>query len=693
MSAIIRNKLRNSTFDVYDFEWRQNYNIPNVGQIQRNKREAVQLEGVLQTTLLVRNANGNRKYYIGYIMDSDPNLVAEIFTVFGLDRLKATIDVYYNLLWYLNVAHDATASRLTKEEISYISGLEEPELLNILGPRYRGPHDKASLIFAVLSGKSSPRPDIIDIPRYESVAVYPPNVVWLLAQKLYGIIDSDNEIISLYPPYVHVALQPPSGVEQIVSSVNENNVDQLAEQYGVVFRTENPINDNQRKKVKYFINEIKNYDVILTRPQNLMPPPILVDKTKDQIRNILSQYTLKEIVDAYEPIGVWENREGIIDVIGRENRGGSMWSWRHKYCNNDNTENVIMAEKHGDMDKDDPRDPTLSYGVQRNYRCYQVSELVAFFDVDINRNDDIFRFRVPDWKKNAVNPTTGELDVEEFPIDSIRQLRRLLVNPPSGYQVNDLLDKVDEGLAAANDAAIRVRALKRYYDEDLTPEQQYLVRLYLAWLFTYGMWMRFWQGPGYRWPTEWIEGGGYKDLCEASRRDEHIFIQQSVRAAIIEQYEQSPLLKIWIENLPLLDYNFVTGQVKIATQGATTILTILNKIQLGDFCMAHGSDLILKTSYYLIASILNLKTGADFNAFINQMLPDLLNIERQIINNQLANIKNRGAASERVNALEARRNELLRPMPKQPPFDPTIVRKTGHTDPYIGYNIKFAENN
>jgi len=41
--------------------------------------------------------------------------------------------------------------------------------------------------------------------------------------------------------------------------------------------------------------------------------------------------------------------------------------------------------------------------------------------------------------------------------------------------------------------------LKRQYDS-FTNNQKEIVHKYIAWLFMYSMWMRFWKGPGFPWP-------------------------------------------------------------------------------------------------------------------------------------------------------------------------------------------------
>ena len=678
LDASIRRKLQNATFATYDFEWR--------GRAWYDREIPPAREIAGDFYISQRGTFGITMYIIEFLMTKvTPQYLLELVSILGFRNLTDTIDTYYNLLWYLNIANRPNGLTLTDAEKAYISGLDINQLINLLGPRYRGPRDKASLLFAVVSGKSTSRPEIADIPRYRLVSKYSPSVVWNLA-KNYNVVDGENNLFSIYPPYVHVALQPETNVEKVMAIVTEANVDTLMAQMGIILPTDE-IPVTPAEKVKYFTEEIQAYEPIFARAPGTLPPPVLTGRTRDQIANILSVYTLKEIVDAYEPVKTWKNRKRLIKIISEEPRGGAKWAWRHLWCSNDDTLNFIDLAPHGEMNKDDPNDPTLSYGVQRNYRCYQAAELDYSWQAD---EAGTIHFNVPDWNEGAIDPATNAPLIREFPTDSIRQLRTLLQNPPAGYKVGELARKVQYGLDALNNTTIIINRLRAEYNAK-PADQQYIIRLYLAWLFIYGMWMRFWNGPGNPWPTRWVEGGGEGDLCEAARRDEHIFIQHSIYATIATTYEQYPGLKAWIEALPLLDYNFTTGEAAVATAGATNIKIVLDRIALGDFCMAHGSDLILKTSYYLIARILNLTTGAQFNEFINNMLTALLDIERQTVVYQLTLIKDRTKARERVATLEARRDVLNRPTPAQPPFDPTTVGKTGHTDPNLGWEIRFGD--
>ena len=683
----LRNKLSTAQYEPYDYIWiTQRVILPVI----TTGGEFVQIFNKYQ----IISINGNSVLVIAYLMNEvNVDFIIDLMSALSFTSLTATIDVYYNLLWYLNISEEPYMMNLTNAEKVFISKLTIEQLLYILGDKYIGPIDHASLLFAAVSGKSTHRPEIRDIPRYNEIMNLPPATVWSLAD-LYRVVNIEQRLYSWYPPYVHLALQPESTIEKIALTITDENIDAIIGQYGYI-----PPNGNfkisARNKRRLFLKELKHYDPIFNRGP-IEPPPMLKGKTDEQIEKILEPYTLKELIDAYEPTEPWMDRADLIETCIREGRGGSKWAWRHRHCNNDDTFNVEQGEAHGDIDKDLLQDPTLSYGIPGNYRCYQVAELEGAWTL----YDDVFHFRVPDWvnPNQALgmsiirDPVTGEPLARDFPIGSIHQLKQLLLNAPQGYKVKRLVEKVDQGLRLASESVIVLRNLTIQYNT-MPPDYQYLVKLYLAWMFMYGMWMRFWSGPGYSWPLTWIEGGGKEERCEPGRRDEHIFIQHSVRTAIMDTYEKFPDLKQFIEDLPLIDYNFRTGEASVATEGANTIKEIIDRLTIGDFCMGHGSDLMLKTAYCLIINLFNVKENNTFNQFLNEMTPDILAVEKQVVDYQLSHIKNPNLddnVRRKVDALKARKAELDKPIPKQPQFTPLGVNRSDHTDPGLGYRLRFG---
>jgi hypothetical protein len=685
--ASIQAKTATATFDLYNPVWKRAtaYLTP------KDTSDGYNFVKVFNTNHRM-SYKGGVIYTMEYLMTIvTPEFLTQLCFALGFKRLNASIDTYYNLLWYLHVAENPFGLNLNDNEKEYISELEINDLLTLLGPTYRGPRDKASLLFALVSGKSASRPDLNDLPRYETVKFYPREAIWRIAQDMYNLIamieiDGNTEyIISPLPPYVYVASQPENPIERIVASVDETNVDRQIETYQIVLPPTN-LTMLPKDKVKYFIKQLLNYDDVFRRSPAILPPPILTGKTKQQMKDDLVYYTMKELVEGYEPIGVWRDRNDLIDIIVTESRGGAVWSWRNRYCNNDDTMNMteFPPTLHGQVNKDDDTNPTLSYGVPKNYRCYQLAELETAFS-----NENKF-FNVPDYDQNnpIIDRTTGGNLVEIFPIQSIRQLNELLGRAPAKYNVATLRRIITEGLDANRMVVQETNRLRNQFTAKSEAEQ-YLIKVYLAWMFFYSMWMRFWKGPGNPWPTDWIEGGGaFAGRCGEPERDWHVKLQGKVRNFILGSMDPAtyPGLVNWIDTLPLVNYDFKSESAMMATTPNINIKRIIDVTLEGKFCLAHGSDFVSRTSYYLIMKLLNLKDNAEFNAFINQFGPVVFNMELQTINWLLDN-PNENNIDETI--LQARRTELEQPLAPFPEFIPRMLKRSGHTDPGIGYNIRF----
>lgn len=606
------------------------------------------------------------------------------------EDLRDGIDINYNLLWYLCISENPLGSNLTDNELKYVTLLSPEELEQLLGANYNGAHDRASLLFAVISGYSVPDPGIL--PRYDTVKSYKSNIIYNLAFNQYKIIDHNTAIYNLYPPHIYISQQPISPIETIISNINIDDCDELIEKLGLGFN-ENLLNMTNNDKMLYIQGELSLYYNVLTRPEGLILPPSLNGLTHDQIRIILSYYTNNELIEAYEPREQWSTRNELLNIIYDDITGMARWSFSHRYCTNDNTINVLSGDQHADINKDDFDDPTLSYGIHKNYRCYQASELEASF----RDYDGTFMFRIPDWTQDATDETTQLPLMREFPLESIKQLQTLLETAtnigPMIYNVNGLLNKIKEGREILQSGKMQTLYLKRQYDE-FNPEQQRIIYTYMAWMFMYSMWMRFWKGPGYPWPMNKVNVQRERDRIREQRsspqeRDEHIFVQEAVRTIIIESFENDIVLSEWINKLPASYYDFDTNESKYASY---PIKQTLDQIALGNFCMGFGSDTILKTSYHYIINVLDIKPGDIFNEFINGMLPIILDIEYQVVMNQLHSIHTN---TDRMHVLNARLQALQQPLPRanalpvrqampvlpiQPPFHPANYQNNTHVD-------------
>jgi hypothetical protein len=633
----------------------------------------------LQTGVSIESGGEIEMYNINEFLMTKctPAFIADLISALGFTHLNDTIDVFYNLLWNINVHPRSMKNILSKDEIAYISGLATGELVELIPANYNGARDKASLLYAAVSGDSVPDKFVNTSYRYhDEVARYPPALVWDIANRRYDII---NKNVNLgYTPYETVALHPKDAIERIFLLANTENVDDLITRYGIVFPPTSAYEfDNQEEKLDDFLYLIADYEPVFNRPADIVLPPPPIRQIRDnlrvqygnnnqlienEIRRELEQYTFKELIDAYE----FPNSKNwfdkfllIVDYI--EESESPMWAWRHRHCQNDNTRNLEENTFHGDMNKDDPNDPTLSYGLPGNYRCYQVAELIYTF----NTNEG---FTIPDFNANnvGIDPTTGEAYAQEFTTDSIRQLQELLRENPVGNNVRDLQDVITRKLEETSEELARLREMKREYDR-FTPEQQYLINLFIAWIFIYGMWMRFWKGPGYEYPYD----SHVSDICIPTTRDKHVQLQYIILFSLQESYQRDPVVTRWINSLPMIRYDYNS---RIVTPQNETITQTLPGYIAGRSCMGIGGDIFVQTGYVLITRLLG-RQGEQLDQFIATMLPPLLDIEREIVNRRLS--EEGIEESERLTLIQ-RRNELNQPLRPQARFDPTRVRPNKH---------------
>jgi hypothetical protein len=647
----IQEKLKNITYDQYYPSWRDTpkyytfiNNVYDIDSFAENFKEYQNI------TIQRKNMN-----MVGWLMTyATDDFIIELMLKLGYKNLSADIDTFFNLLWYINADLKFNDAILDEDERGFISGLSEHQLMRLLGKNYNGPTDKASLLFAATMGKITDKPDINNIAFYPLVKNFNSRVVWILASKKYNIINKEFDFISGYPPYIHVAINyQPSYLDEILKVANESNVDNLMEQYQISLPTKN-IPQTQNDKLIYFINQILDYDTVFDRKNNItLPPPSLETMNGDHIKKNLARYTTQELVEGYEPMNEWYTRKKLITKIKDDFRNRvPIWAWRHGYCNNDDTENVIELELHGEIDKDNVDDPTLSYGIQRNYRCYQVSELIPFFDFD---NEGVFHFGVPDYipdlegvKQRIIDPTTGNYLVDEFSVQSIKQLRELLANAPNKYNgevINELMEKIDEGLAQFNTMALIKRNIKIKYNK-FNEDEKRLADVYITWLFLYGMWLNFWKGPNYPWPLK-SDDNTKKVKCTSGQRDIYVIIQLDVRSALLEEIEKYPNLNEWVKLLPIVKYDFTKEEGVIATGNLTTLDQVVDLLQNSDFCLSHGSDIVIQSAYYIIKELMNPKTNKAFTKILVDNLPTLNQIEKDIIARRIKLIPGRLRNSER----------------------------------------------
>ena len=610
---------------------------------------------------------------------SDPKIIKLAITnIFDDIRLNADICVYYDLYWYICISSDPINIPVGRRSfLHHIASLSVLELRTLLGNNYDGPLDHASMLFAAFSGQKVPFSDETE-ERYQQVVSYNPSIVYNLAFKTYSMIDDTIGTYSLIGPYRYLSQQRPAPIENLIFDIRIDEVERLIEKYdiGPILRrcetdTQHGVVEitDPEERLNYLKNDLSGYNRVFTREVGTQLPPNLIDRNREEILDILSIYTNMELINNYEPRTQWFSRSQLLNIIADDILGIRTWSiLAHGYCTNDDSMNIMTGESHSEVDKDNLNDPTLSYGVHKNYRCYQCEELAASF----REYNGVFMFMVPDWLEGVRDPVTNQQLDKEFSIESMKQLKRLL----ELYPINDngLLDKISEGLQLISSAKMRTAKLRNEY-LTFSDDRKRIVNLYISWMFMYGMWMRFWKGPGYQWPLKKVNvrAVSNRDIrASPEERDEHVFIQDGIRADIIEMYENDVGLKEWIDNLPAIYYDFSTNESSVASY---TVKSTLDKIALGNMCMGFGSDTIMKTAYVYISEILQHPVGNEFDTFILQSLPQLQDLEYEKITNLLETSDKR---SVRYTILNNRLRRLQNPIRTLDKFDPANYQNNVH---------------
>lgn len=570
-------------------------------------------------------------------------------------------DVAYNLIWYLMVSSNPLGLGLSKPQIKYLLKLSVNDLQNLLGKKYEGLTDRASMLFALISGHYVPKmPNISDEVmkrNEETVRNFPPNVVF--AEYLKENILNDDSLYYIYPPYIKALTSKDDQVMKIM----DNNLDELIDRFELGDQYKEYKRD---KKAHAIIGDLSLYDMVFNRPKGLQRPCELEKLDRGNIRKNLYLYTNKELIENYEPRADFSNRYELIKNIHMDLIGPKKWAFTHSYCSNDDSMNIITGESHGEIDKYDKADPTLSFGNHKNYKCYQMSELESCFRI----YDGIFEFRIPDWLPGQ--------EIKEYELGAIIDLKELLIINRKKYNVEALLSKINLGIELLKSAKMQTLKIKTQY-ENFTKDEQESARLYIGWMFTYSMWMRFWKGPGYDWPMEKVDikRKALRDIYDRAsieERDEHVSIQQLVQSAIIDDFEKNTKLYQWIMDLPAIYYEFDTGESKCANY---PISKTLEETALGKLCMGFSSDTILKTSVFYITDMLGIPFGRSFDDFVYDIIQTLCKIELPIIQSKIYDTH---IMTPKLSVYNKRYKELNKESYAQHPFNKNLYQNNIHVE-------------
>ena len=407
-----------------------------------------------------------------------------------------------------------------------------------------------------------------DSAHYKQLMLLPVSSVLNIAEMYYYLAGNSARNI---PPYTVAGTSPKSKVESFAAEFNYGRDNEaLYKKVGMMIPPRPPFNQlSIKSREKYFWMNLLAYENIQTRPGNIPPPPSLVNTDEDIAQIILSEYTDYELFDTYEaPIFDWRNRTELFKAIYNNAKVGSQWNITNQYCNNDAFDSTTMAEPMGQVDKNDPEDPILSYGVPRNYRCYLLSDLLASFRLTTgDEGEETFVFEVPDFVpvQHRKDPKLNYVEIREFTVESMKQLHKLLTELAQARPVQGqpsifkpLIDKIDRGLELKNEALDRLNNVKKIFNQ-LNAEQKRAIEDYILNIFIYGMYNRYWKGPGYPWPG--VSSSSDIPECTAPQREGYAideFKKISMRLAGMDQVTLNLVLP-----LPRIKYDWSSGTFNV----------------------------------------------------------------------------------------------------------------------------------
>ena len=589
------------------------------------------------------------------LLNQDPSVLLQI-TQQGGYSFVAPLSTFVDFLWYVANGTNPRLN-LTQAEKDYISKLSVADLRAQLADSYYVPDQiqllsHAELLYALLFGVIfSSSLQIKELRLYDRATNYPLSLVKFIYNKGANIMD-------WLAPYRRASLLTPGPGLTVMLAATEANFTQLAGQYQVVF------SPDITPTLNMFYKSMLDYEFVFKRQPGFAPRAILLEIQRSGAfdRDFFEECTDLELVLLTE-VKTWRSRARLTDqTIELFLQGEQWWTDKHRWCTNDNTLNPIADELHADMNKDDPNNPTLSFGRLANYRCYQADELTASFHTDDN---GIFRFYAPDWspsigdKKGAVDLATGESIPHEFPFASISKLQ-LILKDDTRPAIVRLHAKITQGLQTFNlEPAAKI--LRAKYSA-LPPRDQRLVRLYLVWLFMFAMRLRYWEGPGNPWPTDWDEMDERPENCDLTR-EEDVIIAGVVRTNLIEEYEVKPDLNSLIVNFPLVAYDLQQRVARRSLGDLSTVNNLLDRLALGAFCLTYSSDLLAQSAYYLIENVIGAAGDKYFNDVIRENMSAIIEIETAAM---LSIIQNAIKANEAVEARSVMADANARANPGNP---------------------------
>lgn len=632
------------------------------------------------------------------------------------DMMVATDLMYYYSLISNQVALSLTSTD-SREMAYYFNTCSDAILLDLLGPLYQGPRDRASLLFAAHTGQI-PEQVPYSEQKFRRLINTDLNQIGWLVSEMYPLITTvpgvSEPIITAVGPYRYLAAQADTVLDYYWYNLSPDNALQTADSIGINLPTaldtaaRHPDNTTSQSRTQALVTKLKVLAVVdhwlmdygtavFTRQSGLVFPAHPLSEP-----GALRFFTDRELAYHYELPITLERKVELSEIIANR----AVWGFqRFRNATNANEMDVETME----LRKDEfvkPGQAILSYGRIGAYHSWTVSELTYTFAPE---PDGSYLFRNPSSDSSGF-----------FTLSVIRKLAKFLEQLPGEY-ISDLLDIITKGLEFHTLVNQNVASLRTKYLQ-FNQQEQSLITLYIFWLFTFGQYARFWKGPGHpyhvmRMNFEYLPAHRQRpEFCTPFQRNILSTVQLVLYHTILYNLELLPNrtdTKKWVRDLPIVKYDFDLDEAVItASSDIKTVDDLLDKAGNGRLCMMFTSDSAVETAFFLVRRVLGITNLNDFNNTLRTMLPILRQMELDIVRTRIseaeANIRPIEEQLRLLNPLdpttEARRAELtadldaantdeqlevLRaqlvtlsvvPIPFQEDFDPTQRVETGEHD-------------
>jgi hypothetical protein len=239
----------------------------------------------------------------------------------------------------------------------------------------------------------------------------------------------------------------------------------------------------------------------------------------------------------------------------------------------------------------------------------------------------------PDGEFRFFNPDNGP----DFSVYSIRQLSELLrnSNPKESAKtlVLELLKKIDKGLKIISDSNRRLLSYRSDY-ESMTPDEQNLVLRYFAWLFIFGMYSRYLNGPPEKYPSlfTYREDTCVQDQRSLVAQQNSIDFQDNIIQPSKKMKFKDGTLYDWIINLPRIRYDWSSGYLSVGVfTGDPNVVSLGERKDLiypiliatfgSNYCQSATADIAIQCSYVYLTKVFGYSLQ-DFNQLIRGYLKD-----------------------------------------------------------------------